>query len=138
MSQLLSGRIASATRPTHRARRTGVAGRLACFAAAAVTALAAAISVQAQPNLVAGAAAQAAAQAARHEAAHEAYAIGHYDTAFAAFALLADEGHCESARIAQEMVRYGRPLYATTFTVAPGRLTRWRTLPGCGLAPTTR
>ena len=78
------------------------------------------------------------AQAARHEAAHEAYEIGHCDAAFAAFALLADEGHCEAARIAQEMVRYGRPLYATAFTVAPGRLARWRTLPGCGLAPTTR
>lgn len=61
----------------------------------------------------------------RFEVAHEAYAIGHYGVAFAEFAALADAGHCEAARIAQQMLRYGRVLYGVEFHLAPQRTQRW-------------
>lgn len=70
-------------------------------------------------------------ETARYDAAHFDYEIGHYEQAFAAFAGLADEGHCDAARVARQMVRYGRPLYAIHFKVAPERLQRWQRLPPC-------
>jgi hypothetical protein len=70
-------------------------------------------------------------QVARYEAAQADYEIGHFDRAFTVFASLADEGHCDAARLAQQMARYGRPLYASEFKVAPDRLARWQRLPGC-------
>lgn len=73
----------------------------------------------------------AAAQPARDEAAREAYENGHYDRAFAEFARLADEGHCESARVARQMARHGRTLYGVDFHVAAERLERWWRLPDC-------
>jgi hypothetical protein len=33
--------------------------------------------------------------------------------------------------VAQQMVRYGKPLYATEFKVAAERLERWQRLSGC-------
>ena len=73
-------------------------------------------------------------QTSRYDAAHVDYEIGHYEKAFTAFASLADEGHCDAARMAQQMVRYGRPLYLTEFKVAPERLQRWQRLPACPVA----
>jgi len=73
-------------------------------------------------------------QASRYGAAQIDYEIGHYEQAFVAFASLADEGHCDAARMAQQMVRYGRPLYLTDFKVAPERLQRWQRLPACPVA----
>lgn len=70
----------------------------------------------------------------RFESAHERYEQGHYDAAFDRFAALADDGHCEAARIARQMARYGNALYGLTFVVAPVRLERWRHLPGCPAA----
>jgi hypothetical protein len=71
------------------------------------------------------------AQTSRYDAARDDYEIGHFDKAFAEFAALADEGHCDAARVAQQMVRYGKPLYATEFKVAAERLERWQRLSGC-------
>jgi hypothetical protein len=73
-------------------------------------------------------------QTSRYDAAQVDYEIGHFDKAFAVFASLADEGHCDAARLAQQMVRYGRPLYAIDFKVAPERLERWQRLPACPVA----
>jgi hypothetical protein len=73
-------------------------------------------------------------QSSRYDAAQVDYEIGHFDKAFVAFASLADEGHCDAARQAQQMVRYGRPLYAIEFKVEPERLERWRRLPACLVA----
>ncbi len=77
-------------------------------------------------------------QATRFDAAREEYEIGHFGAAFAAFAQLADEGHCEAARMARQMVRYGRQLYAMEFSVAAPRLALWRELPGCPVVVTAR
>jgi hypothetical protein len=73
-------------------------------------------------------------QTSRYDAAHVDYEIGHYEQAFAVFAGLADEGHCDAARMAQQMVRYGRPMYLTEFKVAPERLERWQRMPACPVA----
>ncbi|MDZ7589310.1 MAG: hypothetical protein U5L05_01185 [Rubrivivax sp.] len=70
-------------------------------------------------------------QTSRYDAAHVDYEIGHYEQAFAVFASMADEGHCEAARLARQMARYGRPVYAVDFKVAPERLERWQRLPAC-------
>jgi len=70
-------------------------------------------------------------QTSRYDAAHVDYEIGHYAQAFAVFASLADEGHCDAARLALQMARYGRPLYFIDFEVAPERLEHWQRLPAC-------
>lgn len=67
----------------------------------------------------------------RYNRAHELYEVGHYAEAFTIFAALADEGHCDAARIAQQMVRYGKALYFTTFEVTRERLELWQRRPGC-------
>lgn len=72
-------------------------------------------------------------QTSRCDAAHVDYEIGHYAQAFEVLASLADEGHCDAARLAQQMVRHGRPLYAIEFQVAPERLERWQRPPACPL-----
>jgi hypothetical protein len=61
----------------------------------------------------------------RFEDALSQYEVGRYEEAFTTFAKLADEGHCESARIAREMARFGRQLYAKDFELAPARNERW-------------
>lgn len=91
-------------------------------------------SAFAQPQHTAAQSSALVAQAVRYDAARDEYEIGHFGAAFAAFALLADEGHCEAARVAHQMVRYGRQLYAMDFSVAAPRLARWRELPGCPVA----
>ena len=47
------------------------------------------------------------------------------------YASLADEGHCEAARIARLMARHGRRLYDTPFQVPDSRLRAWQRLAGC-------
>lgn len=80
----------------------------------------------------------AASAAERYNQAHEQYEIGHYNEAFALFAALADQGHCDAARIAQQMARYGQALYFTTFEVTKGRLEQWQRLPGCAAVRVAR
>lgn len=82
------------------------------------------------------AASAAVAEPSRYDAARDAYEVGHYEQAFAVFAHLADDGHCDAARIARQMVRYGRPLYAIEFKVAPERIERWERVPACAPART--
>ena len=60
-----------------------------------------------------------------------AYETGRYEEAFAAFAVLADEGHCEAARIAREMMRFGTRLYAREFVLPHDREERWPQGPAC-------
>ncbi|MDH5287694.1 MAG: hypothetical protein OEX23_13805 [Betaproteobacteria bacterium] len=72
-----------------------------------------------------------AAQDTRLEDALSQYEVGRYEEAFTAFAKLADEGHCEAARIAREMARFGRQLYAKDFELAPARIDRWPQAPDC-------
>lgn len=74
-------------------------------------------------------------ETSRYDSAHVDYEIGHYQRAFAVFASLADEGHCGAARLAQQMVRYSRQIYAADFNVSPERLGRWQRLPKCEVAP---
>jgi hypothetical protein len=85
----------------------------------------------AQPAATAATAATAAGAATRYQAARDEYEVGHFAVAFATFTQLADEGHCEAARMAYQMSRYGRQLYATEFSLSAPRLARWRELPGC-------
>ena len=82
-------------------------------------------------------AAHAQASGARYDAAQEAYAAGHYRDAFETFAGLADQGHCDAARIASQMARWGQPLYAQTFQVSPERRRQWQLQPACAATTTT-
>lgn len=66
------------------------------------------------------------------------YEVGHYEAAFAAFGALADSGHCEATRIAHQMARHGRALYALEFRVEPERLQRWARRGGCPAATALR
>jgi hypothetical protein len=99
------------------------------IAAAAAAALLAPALVFAQPQHTTGPALALAAKQARYDAARDDYEVGRFQVAFDAFAQLADEGHCDASRMAQQMLRHGRLLYATEFAVAPERLARWRALP---------
>ncbi len=74
----------------------------------------------------------------RLEQARAEYEAGHYQSAFAAFAALADEGQCDAARIASQMFRLGRALYPVAFEVDTERLQRWQRLAACPQAPIAR
>jgi hypothetical protein len=92
-------------------------------------------------TLVAGCAvawAQSPTASSRYDVARDRYEVGHYAEAFAEFAELADQGHCDAARLAQQMVRYGKPLYRAEFSVTRERLERWQRLPGCPVALASR
>lgn len=71
------------------------------------------------------------AQDSRLDDAGRHYEAGHYAEAFVRYASLADEGHCEAARIARLMARHGRRLYDTPFQVPDSRLRAWQRLAGC-------
>lgn len=71
----------------------------------------------------------------RYDDAHVDYEVGHYERAFAVFASLADEGHCDAARLALQMVRHGRKVYGVDFSATPERLGRWQLLASCKAAP---
>lgn len=66
------------------------------------------------------------------------YEVGHYPRAFEMFARLADQGHCESARIARQMAALGRKLYPVDFVVDAERLQRWQHITACPLATASR
>lgn len=66
------------------------------------------------------------------------YEIGHYEAAFDRFAILADSGHCEAARIARQMSRHGKALYRLELRLEPERVRRWVHLPGCPAAVASR
>jgi len=70
----------------------------------------------------------------RYDSARDQYEIGHFQVAFAEFASLADRGHCEAARMALQMLRYGKSMYATEFRVTPEQTQRWQRLPVCSNA----
>lgn len=106
---------------------TGIHRPIRALAALLVTATAATGAFAAG---VAGAG-QAPDMGLRFESALERYERGHYDAAFEALAALADDGHCEAARIAHQMARLGRTLYPTTFGVESARLLRWQRRDGC-------
>lgn len=74
----------------------------------------------------------------RYDAARDEYEIGHFQVAFAEFAALADGGHCEAARMALQMVRHGKSLYAAEFRVPLERVQRWQHMPACGAAMARR
>jgi hypothetical protein len=59
------------------------------------------------------------------EAAQHAYALGHWQEAFDAFAALADLGQPDAARIAALMWRFGPSLYHTRFSADAARVRRW-------------
>ena len=81
--------------------------------------------------LAALAASPAWAQDTRLDEAGRHYQAGHYAEAFVRYASLADEGHCEAARIARLMARHGRRLYDTPFEVPTTRLRAWQGHAGC-------
>jgi hypothetical protein len=68
---------------------------------------------------------------ARYDAARDDYEVGHFQTAFAEFAALADAGHCGAARMALQMLRLGRSLYAAEFRAPLERVQQWQRLPAC-------
>lgn len=117
MSHVICPRPARAGRP---------AARWACAALALATALAWPGAAQGQTQ------AQAQAQdAVRLASAQAEYEIGHYGAAFDLFAALADDGHCEAARVARAMLRYGRLLYGVAFDAGGERAARWRAAETC-------
>lgn len=67
----------------------------------------------------------------RHLAARDALEAGRHTEAFTALALLADEGHCESARLALQLIQAGPAAYLTAFRAEPQQVARWRTLASC-------
>lgn len=119
--------IVRLTRPIRPGTGLRVAGLVLWIVAAAAPAFA----QEAKPMPAAAVLPVAALQQSRYEAAQLHYENGHYALAFAAFAQLADEGHCDSARISQQMVRHGRSLYGIEFGATPARLALWRGLPAC-------
>lgn len=75
---------------------------------------------------------------ARFDDAMARYEIGHYEAAFDMFAALADGGHCEAARIAHQMARHGRALYALEFKLEPERAQRWARRGACPVTSALR
>ncbi len=68
---------------------------------------------------------------ARYDAARDEYEVGHFQAAFAEFAVLADAGHCGAVRMALQMLRYGKSLYATEFRTSLERVQQWQRQPTC-------
>ncbi|GMV45241.1 MAG: hypothetical protein AMXMBFR66_06390 [Pseudomonadota bacterium] len=108
------------------------AGRSLARPASAALALATALAAP-------GAACAQDAPPTRLASAQAAYEIGHYREAFDLYVALADEGHCEAARMARAMLRYGRVLYGIAFEVGSERAARWRAPTACvAVAAATR
>jgi hypothetical protein len=53
------------------------------------------------------------------------YERGHWEQSFENLAVLADRGHVRAAKLALLMLRYGAPLYGTTFAARPQQVARW-------------
>ena len=67
----------------------------------------------------------------RFEAARALRDLGDPAQAFAELATLADEGHCEAARMARQLIHAGPEVYLMSFRAGPKQISRWRKLPGC-------
>ena len=74
----------------------------------------------------------------RFDAARDQHDLGNVAEAFAALAMLADEGHCEAARLALQMIYAGPEAYLMSFRAGPRQITRWRNLPQCWPQPLRR
>lgn len=74
---------------------------------------------------------------AAFDAALLAHERNHWDEAYAALVRLADRGHPDAARMAQQMWRYGPQLYGTAFKAQPEQVARWTKLPGCAESRTS-
>ena len=61
-----------------------------------------------------------------------AYERNHWDSAYAAFTALADQGHPEAARLALQMWRHGPGLYRQSFPASAHQLARWSRVWRCG------
>ena len=61
----------------------------------------------------------------RFDAAVALYREGRWAPAFDGLATLADQGHMSAAKLALLMLRYGAPLYGTTFAAKPTQVARW-------------
>jgi hypothetical protein len=79
----------------------------------------------------AAAAAQGALQA-RYEAARASFEGGQQAEAFGHLAALADAGHCDSARLALQLMHAGPEAYMSQFNATPAQVASWRRLQGCG------
>lgn len=66
--------------------------------------------------------------AQRFDAALLAYERNHWPEAYAAFTVLADGGHVQSARIAAQMHRWGPRLYSMRFAATPAQQALWQQL----------
>lgn len=49
----------------------------------------------------------------------------HWEFAFERLSTLADQGHAPAAKLVLLMLRYGRPLYGTSFNARPEQIARW-------------
>ena len=67
----------------------------------------------------------------RFEAARAEHEAGRHVEAFATLTALADQGHCEAARLALQLIQAGPQAYLTAFRADPVQTTRWRALPEC-------
>ena len=67
----------------------------------------------------------------RFDAARAEHDQGNHAQAFADLAALADEGHCEAARLALQLIHAGPEAYLMSFRAGPKQISRWRNLPGC-------
>ena len=56
------------------------------------------------------------------------YSVGKWAAAYARFAVLADQGHTEAARIALLMLRHGSRLYGQTWGASQPQINQWMTL----------
>jgi hypothetical protein len=74
----------------------------------------------------------------RFDAARAQHDLGNVAEAFAALATLADEGHCEAARLALQMIYAGPEAYLMSFRAGPKQMSRWRSLPNCWPQPVRR
>lgn len=102
-------------------------------AVAAVAALTTGVAAASPPT-----ATNAALHQQRYDDALDQYEVGHFQVAFAEFASLADSGHCEAARMALQMMRYGKSMYAAEFHAPGERVRRWQIQPNCGQAVARR
>src|SRR4051812_21753325 len=103
-------------RPTHRAAGFAAALCLGTAAAGSAHAQAAAAAERSNAEPVA---------ADAFDRAHGAYDEGRWEAAYRTFAVLADGGNTEAARIAWLMHRHGPALYRTALPASDAQRMRW-------------
>jgi hypothetical protein len=70
------------------------------------------------------------AQDARFREAMRLHKLGRWSAAYGRFAVLADEGHVPSARVALAMVRNGPSVYGNEWTATPRQVAAWERATG--------